>query len=330
MPVSAVPPAPAVGGSGVDMADMEVALLVAYASVRFILDIEEIGRADRDQDLVGGLIFAAIAAANLAPVMRDPALQKTYSALDSPAPETLLRPVSVSAVAHSLRMPFETVRRRIRIMIRNGLIADAPGGVVVFAAALGSGSFLVSMAARHQRLGVFYAEVKAVGALPHDADAPAPAPTPPPIRISNRAVWGYVLRVVDDLMNLTGDVLNALVFLGIIRANITGLSPEAMQAWTRSPFAHALPIRISPLARRLNLSPESCRRYAIALEQAGLCRRTERGLIACVPPTAMDGVDRGVRANLANVQRMFANLRQLGALEVWDKAEVVETTAATA
>ncbi|MEW5685139.1 MAG: hypothetical protein AB1942_09485 [Pseudomonadota bacterium] len=322
MPMSADPPAQAVIGSGPEAAAGEAltALNVAHASVRFILDIEEIGRADRGQDLVGGVIFAAVVAANVAPVARDPALQRAYSSLEEPAPELLLRPVSISAIAHSLRMPFETVRRRLRGMVLDGIMSHGTGGVVVLPAALGSPSFLASMAARHERLGAFYREVKALGALPPEALAPAPAASPSPVRISNRAVWQYVLRVVDELMSMTGDVLTALVFLGIIRANVASLSPETVPAWTRSPFAHATPVRISPLARRLNLSPESCRRYAIALEGAGLCRRTTRGLFACVPPTTMDGVDRGVRANLANVQRMFVSLRQLGALETWDTA----------
>ncbi|PZQ53738.1 MAG: hypothetical protein DI570_23765 [Phenylobacterium zucineum] len=321
MSAPADPSAQAVIGSGLEAAgEAHLALQVAHASVRFILDIEEIGRVDRGQDLVGGVIFAAIVAANVAPVARDPALQRAYSSLAEPAPELLLRPVSISAIAHSLRMPFETVRRRVRSMVRDGIMADATGGVIAHTATLSSPSFMASMVARHERLGAFYREVKALGGLPAEALAAAPAASPSPVRISNRAVWQYVLRVVDELMNLTGDVLTALVFLGVIRANLTSLSPEVVHAWARSPFAHAAPIRISPLARRLNLSPESCRRYAIALEQAGLCRRTSRGLFACVPATSMDGVDRGVRANLTNVQRMFTSLRQLGALEGWDAA----------
>jgi len=322
MSVSAEPSIPAVAGSGIEASGVsDIALSVGCASARLILDMEEIDREDRSMDLVGSLIFTAIVAANVSLVSRDPALQRAYSALAEPAPESLLRPVSISAVAHSLRMPFETVRRRVRGMVRDGLIADAPGGVMVSEAVMAAGDFLKGMVKRHDRLAHFYREMKEIGALtPTDPDAPAPPPEAAPIRISNRAMWQYLLRTVDDLMNLTGDVLKSLLFLGIVRANIADLPVSSLGAWRRSPLEHAQPVRTFPLAVGLDLSPESCRRYAIALEAAGLCRRTRAGLVACVPPAQLPSVDRILATNLVNVQRLFATLRQLGALEAWDMA----------
>lgn len=322
MSVSAVPSTLANPGSGAAAAaELHIALHVGCASARLILDMEEIDRDDRSMDLIGSLILTAIVAANVSLVTRDPALQKAYSALDEPAPEALLRPVSISAVAHSLRMPFETVRRRVRGMVRSGMVADVPGGVMVSVTTMFPGAFLKGMVRRHDRLAEFYREMKVIGALPPaDPDAPAPPPEAAPIRISNRAMWQYLLRAVDDLMNVAGDVLKALVFLGIVRANIADLPSEDLSAWSRSPLSYARPVRTSPLAARLNLSPESCRRYAIALEEMGLCRRTRRGLVACIPAQKLPAVQRSLATNLANVQRLFATLRQLGALEAWDMA----------
>jgi hypothetical protein len=56
----------------------------------------------------------------------------------------------------------------------------------------------------------------------------------------------------------------------------------------------------------------------LALEAAGFCRRTPAGLIAADPPAGRAALARLVADNLTNVQRMFARLRQLGALAAWD------------
>ncbi len=56
----------------------------------------------------------AINQANNAPLTRDPEARARYGGLDALAPDGERRPVSINAVAASLGLPFETVRRRIR------------------------------------------------------------------------------------------------------------------------------------------------------------------------------------------------------------------------
>lgn len=306
----------------------DVAWRIARPSLELILDMEEIGRRHRDHDLLDCLIFAAILAANMAPVVRSPDLQRAYATIDEPAPDDLRRPVSVNAVAQSLRLPFETARRRIRGMERDGVVANVGAGVIVPNATLGGAAFLASALGRHERLKQFYLEVQAAGALsPAQSRRPAAVLAPPPVRITNRAAWEYMLRACDELIGFCGDVVSALILLAVIRGNTAHLRPDDLAAWAADPTTVGRPAPSVRLAQRLNLSGETCRRYAIGLEAAGLCRRTPKGVLALVHPGAHPQLGRMVEDNLVNVQRMFGRLRQLGVLDAWDAELATPPTA---
>jgi DNA-binding Lrp family transcriptional regulator len=294
---------------------------VALASLSFLLDLEEVARATRDHDLIDGLLFTAVLTANLTPILRDADAQLAYAALDKAVPEAMRRPVSISAIAHSLGMPFETVRRRLRGLVRRGMVADAANGVYVPSDAVLSPAYLAIMLGRHERLQRFYDEIRSLGVLPTGPrEPPAASPVPGLVRITNRALAEYSLRAIGDLIDLTGDVVTALVLAGMVRENACGLPDDRLRAWLEDPRAHAVPIRTGALAERLGVSPETCRRYAVAMEDVGLCDRSPRGLIATAPPAIRARLSRVLQDNLANVQRLFFRLRQYGVLAAWDEA----------
>src|SRR5215218_1566479 len=95
----------------------------------FALDLVKLGGFGRD--VVDGLLLAAISQANVAQITRSPELQRTYATLDQPPPDELRRPVSISAIANSLRIPFETARRRIAALSDLGIIVTHPRGVII-------------------------------------------------------------------------------------------------------------------------------------------------------------------------------------------------------
>lgn len=294
---------------------------VGLASVALLLDLEEVGRERRDYDLIDGLLFTAVLTANLTPVLRDADLQLAYATLDKAVPEALRRPVSISAIAHSLGMPFETVRRRLRGLVRRGMLADAPNGVVVPSAAVLNPVYLEIMVGRQGRLQQFYEEIRPLGVLSRDRRNPVvPPPDAGPVRITNRALAEYSLRAIGDLIDLAGDVVTALVLAGLVRENTRGLPDDRLRLWGDDPLAHAAPIRTGALAGRLGISPETCRRYVVGLEAIGLCDRTARGLIATAPPAVRARLPRVLQDNLANVQRLFSRLGQYGVLAAWDDA----------
>ena len=289
---------------------------ISRASLDFIRDIVQITRGG--DDLIDALIFTAALDANMTPVNRDADLQVIYGGAEVSAPDELRRPVSMNAVAQSLRLPFETVRRRFLGLARAGLCVLTPHGVVVPHGAVTSTAYIAQQRARHDRTRSFYQTLKAAGALPNTKAAQGPTAAEPLVRAANRALSEYALRACNDLLALTGDVLSSLVLLELVLANTRTLTTAELADWTRDPERVGRPIRIAALAAPLRVSSETIRRHLNNLERLGFCRRTAGGLVASAPASAWPELDRLVRVNQANVQRLFERLRQLKILASWD------------
>lgn len=292
----------------------------ASLSLELILDVEKIGRSRRGHDLIDALLFTAVLTANVTPLLRNPDLELAYATIDAPAPSDLRRPVSVSAIAHSLGMPFETVRRRIRGLVRNGTLAHGDRGVFATPASVVDPAYVAIMLDRHQRIGRFYDDLLDAGVLAGpEAGAPRPAPNAP-VRVTNRAFAEYMLRAIGDLVAFAGDIVSALVLAGMVQANTEGLASDQLVDWALAPAEHGRSIRTGALAERLGISPETCRRYAVSLEARALCIRGTKGLVATASAESRQVLARIVQDNLSNIHRMFARLRQLGVLAPWDDA----------
>lgn len=286
------------------------------ASFLYVRDTVQISRGD--DDLIDALIFTAALDANMAPVERDPDLQVAYGGVEVSAPDELRRPVSVNAVAQSLRLPFETVRRRFLRLAREGLCVIGPQGVVVPNSAVTSPAYIAKQRARYDRAADFYAALKAVGALPAVTRPAAPPPAEPLVRAANRALSEYTLRACNDLMALTGDVLSSVVLLELVVQNIRPMGTPELAGWPRDPERLSRAVRIAGLAAPLRFSGETIRRHLKVLEAQGFCRRTAGGVVATAPPAVQSRLPRLVDTNHANVQRLFSRLDQLGVLAAWD------------
>lgn len=284
---------------------------VALASLDYIRDTVLITRGD--DDLIDALIFTTALDANVTPVSRDPGLQLAYGGVAVSAPDELRRPVSINAVAQSLRLPFETVRRRFQGLARAGLCLIGPQGVIVPRAADTSAAYISTQRARYERARSFHEDLAARGALPGAEHAQTwPTAAEPLVRAANRALSEYVLRACNGLIALTGDVLSSLVLLELVLANTKPLSCAELEAWRRAPEQIGRPVRIAALAAPLRLSPETVRRRLNILETTGFCRRTAGGLVATAPTSAQPALADLVEANQANLRRLFTRLGQLG------------------
>lgn len=302
---------------------LALAWRIAPASLAFILDVRSMSR--RDRDLIDSLLFATIVSSNVAPLIQDPGLQLTYAGLDSPLPDDARRPVSINAVAQSMRVPFETARRRIRAMARDGLIELTERGAIIPRSILARPDFIEGVILRHARVGRFYRELRALGALSPVIGAP-PAVNEAPVLVTNRQAWAYILRMADEVITLTGDPMGGLILMEMLQLNIENMDPDELAAWAEAPHVLGRPARTAAFAAALGLSPETTRRYVMSLAEAGFCVRSKAGARAILPPDKRPALERMVLDNLANVQRMFARLGQLGVLAAFD----VETPAAAA
>ncbi|MDE2488721.1 MAG: hypothetical protein KGO51_15110 [Alphaproteobacteria bacterium] len=288
------------------------------ASLGFVLDIMALSRGEND--VIDPLILSVVLEANVAAVSQDPQQQLRYASIDAPPPDEVRRPVSVSAVAASLRLPYETVRRRISRLAASGACTITPRGVLITAARVSDPAYLVIATARYERLRRFYRELKALGLLTNLPQPLAAAPLPAaPVRIGNRAISEYMLRVIDQMMRRLGDPVTGLILLEMARANAEHLPDEAVAIEGPVPDDMRHPIRTLTLAKRLGLPSETVRRHVAKLERQGFCRRLERGRLAALEQLALpDGRGHGLADNLSNLQRLFSKLATLGVTAFWD------------
>jgi len=286
------------------------------ACLAYLRDTIEITRGDHD--LLDAWILTAALDANMAPVTRDPALMAAYGNAAESTPDELRRPVSVNAIAQSLALPFETVRRRVARLARAGLCVVGPQGVVVPNAAVTTPAYRDQMLGRYERARRFHRELKAIGALGEDPVPPAVQDGEPPLRAVNWALSEYVLRACNDLILLTGALVASRVLLELVLANIEDLPAQALPAWAADPARVGRATRTAALARTLRVPPETVRRHLNGLETEGFCLRRDDGWVAMAPPAALPRLTAMAQANHANLKRLFARLRPLGALAAWE------------
>lgn len=302
--------------------------ILTRLSMGLMLDCAQITRRGRD-DVLDPLILTAVVEANVAPINQDARLQQLYGILAAPPPDELRRPVSINAVAQSLGLPFETVRRRIAQLAERGACVVGSKGVVVPAAVLSSPEYAEVAQARYQRLRRFYYDLKALGALAEIPATPGPpldeadriAAAAAPVRIANRMLSEYFLRVMEMLMRTVGDPLSGLILMALARANIEHLPAAALAEPGPFPQAERRPVRRSLIAQRLHLPAETVSRRLKALEADGYCRTTPDGVLFLAERVARPEPLRLIHDNAANVQRLFARLARYGVVELWDREQ---------
>ncbi len=135
-----------------------IARAVVRLDAGYTLDVIAIIRAPHDDDPVEAVIFTAIATENTRHL--SPA---DHAAADAPAPDALRRPVSVLAVATSLNIPYETLRRMFARMVRSGRLARVKDGFIVPQAAQRRIETDDVLRRRHARLVRFLADLQYTG-----------------------------------------------------------------------------------------------------------------------------------------------------------------------
>ena len=290
------------------------ARIAGWLAVPFFVDISLLGRLD-GASVLDALLINGVLEANLAPLNRDPELQVAHATLGAAPPDDLRRPVSINALAGSLRLPFETVRRHVNKLAREGRLAVTPQGVYVPAAMVVSPSFVAAARARYERVRRFCDDLSAAGVI-----EPMPTPLPPvddptaPIRAVGRILSDYVFRTLDPVLEHIGDPLTAIVMLEIARSATEHLSTDQVIAFGRVgaiPEVERIPVRVALLSRKLDIPYETTRRHVGWLVERQICERTGGGVLLTrayrqrsTLPTIADG-------NLSNVRRMFRRIAAL-------------------
>lgn len=293
----------------------------------FALDLVKLGGFGRD--VVDGLLLAAISQANVAQITRNPELQRRYATLDRPPPDEMRRPVSISAIANSLRIPFETARRRIAVLADLGVIVAQPRGVVIPTAPLNSPFYRMGAAAHYELVRNLYLRLRGIGwleDLPPPPEDAAFDPENPPVRLVVRLSSDYVLRLAEPLTQHVGDLVTGLVLMDLIHANTEhlpdtegGRDGETWEPQAFVPDKHRAPVRPATLAERLGIPHETIRRHLARLLADDRCERNETGYVVTARILARGPFVHYMTDNRSHLQRLFAQLSEYGVLSEWER-----------
>lgn len=293
------------------------ARLVGWLSVGFMLDIADLGR--MNAPLLDALLVAAVIEANVTRLNAQPALQSAYAMLDAAPPDELRRPVSINALAGSLGIPFETVRRHVNKLIRQGVIATTTGGLYVPTSVLVSPQFVTAVVDRYRRVRSFYEDLVAADVIEAIPTPPPPAENPQaPVRAVGRILGEYFFRTMAALHQQVPDPLTGLLLFDVIRGSTEHLPPDQAagsmrQGWIAD--AERTPVCVAELARRLCTPYETTRRRVGWLVEQGFCVRERGGVLLAPSYRERQDVQASTADNLVNVRRMFRQVAALAASE---------------
>ncbi len=292
----------------------------------FLRSIDSMARVMND-DLILSLVYSAMWTANVKHITNS-AANIEYGALEHLPPDAMRAPVSAMALANSLRMPYETVRRYVHALLKAGMcVRIGHKGYIVPNDVLARPSQHKAILEGLPSLQRFLGDLKRAEfnfepyrrVLPNTVPIPPDGATPANIRSLLRAGTELILRGIDMLGRLRGDdFLAGLLFTAIWTANVQHItaSPENLKfggLHELPPDELRRPVTVHALAASLRIPYETLRRTANRLVQDGVAVRIgNKGLI--VPRHQLVDLDSydTVRRSYANIVRAVADLHRAG------------------
>ncbi len=279
---------------------------------------------DNALDPLDRLLVAAVLQANVDPATTSLEDQIRYGTLNRPMPDEIRRPVSISRLADSMDLRFETVRRRVNRLKTLGVFVTTPAGVLApesygnspgNAATVRAIDGLAERTYRHLVRHHYFSN----SPLP----SPAHQPEQHPYRAVARLFMTYALRMLLESRPFFGDFTNQLLVMRLNQMNTADLGdarrwdPVGDIVLPTIPDPVRLPISVASLARETGMTVETTRRRLVDLAEQGICRRVEGGYI-----TVADNIKELrmslVSANRMNLTRLYRNCALVGAIEGWD------------
>jgi hypothetical protein len=296
---------------GVNNAQLEVAAYnAAVGGLSFPFMLDQVAGGVAGLKPLDALLVLAVNQANIAPLTRDPDARQRYGRLDAPAPDDERRPASVNAIAASLDLPFETVRRRLKGLEAAGVCQGGPSGVIVPASFLASENYIRSVMQSHLRMRQFYFELRDAGLIARLPPSNYPVEGAAPMRAAARLVADYILRNCELLMRDTGDVISALVLMALLAAALRGPARASDRPRTA--------LSAGAIARSLQLPAETVRRHGLKLAARRLCERTDQGLTITEDMLYWARLRELMAENAIHVQRFMAALAERGVIDAWE------------
>lgn len=269
---------------------------IGRRSLQFVFDVSQISRGQGD--VLDPLLLTAILDANQAAIHRDPELALRYGDAGTALPDELRRPISVNALAKSLRLPFETVRRRVAGWVETGICVRTRGGVYVPQAVVTSPAYVTTQGERVARLRTFHRELVHAGFIsPLLADALSETA----VRAADRALAQYMLRTCDLLIEVVLNPVTGFVLLGLGATGLVG-SEESRE-----------PAPVATVCANLGMPAETVRRHLQVLARLGFAEHAAKGWRLAAERRTWPKLGRLVAQNETNLRRLFERLDDLKA-----------------
>ena len=276
-------------------------------------------------DLLKSLVYTMIWSVNVRGITRS-AANAIYGQVEQIPPDSMREPVSVHALAASLRLPYETVRRAATKLVADGICVRIPGrGLIVPATALNTPVTYEPIRRNHIGIMRYLSDLKQAGLDLQFANAnPLATCAPLDKRLSNvRAVLRVfaedMLRRLDATASAHGnDLLRGLIYTNILVASTAPILSARDSALVDEPppplpDAQRQPVSVLAVAESLRTPSEPVRRHTNRLIRDGLCvRTTKHGVIVPQSTEAELEPAATVRRSYAAVVRMAKAIIQAG------------------
>ncbi len=102
---------------------------VSWLATEFMLRTVE-GSSPLFGDFTAGFVFAGVMTANTRGFTYDPKQAWAYAGINTPPPNAMRKPVSVRRLSEQLNLPFETVRRHVNRLVKDGFLLRLHDGVI--------------------------------------------------------------------------------------------------------------------------------------------------------------------------------------------------------
>lgn len=234
------------------------------------------------QERLAGFVFEVVLGGSIAHhPHRDPATGRWIGVEDAAA---LGRPVNATAIAHSMRLPHTTVRRRAAELVAAGVLVRSAAGFQV-APIFFEGDTLTRLA-EDDTADLMQALRKLAerGYLPAARALDAGVSALPP-GVVERLLLTFCLRALETLTELYGDVTAGTIVAAITAANVRRVTddPQLSRLYSSEdlppPDAMREPISLRQLSRAIDMPFETVRRRVHALIEAGTVMRHGDGMM---------------------------------------------------
>jgi len=273
-------------------------------------------------DALSAILVLSIIEANLRHLARDPVLALRHAAPDNPPPDEIRRPISVRALAASLRIPYDTARRRVADLEARDQCVRIASGVYVPARALQTRE---SLAALHETLASTRQLHAVLRAVAPEFDPAGGVKSIPGLvapvsheRLAARFAGEYQLRYAERLAQTVGDLGRGLILMAIMQANAEPLlaDPELTRRHSSAdnppPDDLLAPVPVLSVSTELGIPFETTRRNVHRLIRAGVVRRVRGGVIAPHDFLDLEASRAALTAHLSDLQRSYGSMARLG------------------